>query len=107
MHQDGSSYREIIIALTVSKTMVFQAVQYSRKHSAAEKVPRKQKKPNYDRSCRCTDCPRVEKIRIDTVKLRLRNSTLFEGISRKKPLLSERNQKKRIEFAKNIAIGPL
>ena len=42
MHQDGSPYREIATALKISKTMVFQAVQYFSKHSTAEKDHRKQ-----------------------------------------------------------------
>ena len=43
MHQEGSSYREIASVLKVSKTMVFQAMQYFRKHYTAEMVPCKQR----------------------------------------------------------------
>ena len=35
MHPDASCYRDIAIALKVSKTIVFQAVQYFRKYSTA------------------------------------------------------------------------
>lgn len=37
---------------------------------------------------------------VDTVKRRSRKAGLFGRISRRKPLLFERNRKKRIEFAK-------
>ena len=40
------------------------------------------------------------KLSVDTVKHRLREAGLFRKISRNKPLLFERNRKKRIKFAK-------
>ena len=41
IQQDGNSGRKIATALKVSETMAFQAVQYFREYSKAEKVPRK------------------------------------------------------------------
>ena len=50
MHQDGSNYLETATALKVSITLIFQAVQYFRKHLTANKVPHKLKKPNCNTS---------------------------------------------------------
>ena len=109
MHHDGSCY-QIATALKASKSMVFEAVQYFRKHSTAERVSRKQRSRI---TIVCNDALMVREPKIKfTNEIRIsafgenganhlktqqeQDAGLFGRISRKKPLLSERNRKKRI-----------
>lgn len=119
LYEEGKSYREIAEALNCSKKMVFNAIQYIRKNGTVEKVKRKPRArittPREDllivRESKKEPHSTAREIRaavfgntesgpsVDTVKRRLREAGLFGRIARKKPLLTERHRKKRLEFA--------
>lgn len=119
-YKDKMSYSKIAERLGCSKTMVFNAVQHFKTKNTAQDTFRKprprittkrqdqiivresKKFPHKSaREIKLAVFPENEPgPSIDTIKRRLREAGLFGRVCRKKPLLSEKNRKKRLEFAK-------
>lgn len=114
------SYSEIANVIKCSKTMVFNAIHHFRKHSTPKNVPRKRKprkttekedkmivresKKFPHKSARQVSVAVFGENgcgpSVDTVKRRLREAGLFGRVCRKTPLVSKRNRKRRMEFAR-------
>lgn len=124
LQEGGNSYGDISKMLKVSKKMVYNAVQHYKKYKTTCNIPRS-RKPRITtkkedmliiRESKKFPHKSANEIRdavfgkseskpsVDTVKRRLREGGLFGRISRKKPLLSKVNRKKRLEFAKKYIV---
>lgn len=123
LHQAKRSYQQIANQMKCSKTMVFNAIQHSNAYQTTENVPRKRRpRKTSERDDRmivrmAKKNPRISSTEIKrkisaqiespisarTIRRRLVEGGLHGRISRKKPLVTEKQRKKRIQFAKSHA----
>lgn len=123
LHRAKKSYQQIANQLHCSKTMVFNAIQHVKVNQTTENVPRKCRgRKTSQRDDRlilqmAKKNPRISSTQIQreflaetgstisapTIRRRLVEGGLHGRISRKKPLVTQKQRTKRIQFAKSHA----
>lgn len=120
LRKDGMSYRKIFAKLEISVMACHQAIQHIKLHGTPNNIPRKARPRKTDQRTdrkihRLSEADRFktavtihneistdlhEKISVRTVQRRLNEFQLYGRVARKKPLISEKNRRARIHFAK-------
>lgn len=120
LRKDGMSYRKISAKLEISVMACHQAIQHIKLYGSSDNIPRKARPRKTDQRTdrkinRLSEADRFktavaihkeisadpnEKISVRTVQRRLNEFQLYGRVARKKPLISERNRRARLAFAK-------